>query len=562
MGEAVDAETGGVETGSVALVIGTGTLELGIEVGSGVEELVTLGMLLPCVGPLDSVDGMLKLCVGPVAGGVEAEAVVTPVLGPERVGIGALDSLPVGIGALELAEVTVGKIVKPKPLEGEVGSVAFATAELLGRMALVISEIIPPKPLPVEEAGVGTAEDAADVASVALAVGTGTMAELVGGRMALVMSEMMPPKPPPVEEAVGTGEDTPEVTSAADDTTEVTPVGAEDTAEVTSVAFAVGAGAMAELVGGRMALVISEIIPPKMPDAEVVGTAVVTAEDAAEVTSLAAEETTEVTPVAVDETAEVASVALAVGAGRRALVTPDTTSPRLLVKPGIKPPPVELAAGELTTGALEVGVTMPVGAITMPLEEAAIVWLAALEEAPAAEEAAVDVPAAVVLAAVVSTTVVLAADVSGAEVPLGAVETTESAALVDELDPRPMFSKLDGKTMRGDPAEDPAALDSVFPVGLGVDTTPVIVVEGDTNTGVVRVMVWLSLSLALEPELEGSFFDDPRPLDKLAMRSPRLSESRFVVSDVSDFVLSGVEAAEGALVMVMLVNCRFTCRGK
>ncbi|KAK8106215.1 hypothetical protein PG999_009574 [Apiospora kogelbergensis] len=175
---------------------------------------------------------------------------------------------------------------------------------------------------------------------------------------------------------------------------------------------------------------------------------------------------------------------------------------------------------------------MPVGAITIALEEAA----------------AADVPAAVVLTA---------------NEPLGTVETTDSAALVDEVDPRPIFNKpLDGRLIRGEFPDDPAALEEPFPVGLGVLTTPVIVVDGDTKTGVVRVIVWLSLSLALEPELEGSFFDDPRPLDKLAMRSPRLSESRFVVSDDSDLVLPGVEAAEGALVMVMLVNCRFTCRGK
>ena len=127
---------------------------------------------------------------------------------------------------------------------------------------------------------------------------------------------------------------------------------------------------------------------------------------------------------------------------------------------------------------------------------------------------------------------------------------------------------LDGKSRRGASedaaAEDPAALESLFSVGIGVEATPVMVVEGDTNTGVVRVTVWLSLSPVFELEPEGSFLEDPSPFDKLAIRSPRLrDESRFCVSDVSEVVLSGVEAGEGgALVMVMLVNCRFTCRGK
>lgn len=134
---------------------------------------------------------------------------------------------------------------------------------------------------------------------------------------------------------------------------------------------------------------------------------------------------------------------------------------------------------------------------------------------------------------------------------------------------------LDGRSRRGaaedpaaeDPAaDDPAALESLFSVGIGVETTPVIVVEGDTKTGVVSVIVWLSLSPVFELELTGSFFEEPSPFDKLSMRSPRLSdESCFWVSDDSEVVPSGVEAAEGgegALVMVMLVNCRFTCRGK
>ncbi|KAK8106214.1 hypothetical protein PG999_009573 [Apiospora kogelbergensis] len=134
---------------------------------------------------------------------------------------------------------------------------------------------MPPKPAVVEaeEAAegateVGTAEDAAELVSVALAVGA--------GRIALVISEMIPPKPPEAE-VVGT----------TDDAAEVTPVGTtDDAAELASVALAVGAG--------RIALVRSEMIPPRPPEAEVVGAAVVTAEDAAEVTSVATDDAAEV----------------------------------------------------------------------------------------------------------------------------------------------------------------------------------------------------------------------------------------------------------------------------
>ncbi|KAK8079798.1 hypothetical protein PG997_007616 [Apiospora hydei] len=439
--------------------------------------------------------------------------------------------------------------------------------------------MMPPKPPPDVEEGVGTADETAGVASVALAVGTtevtsGAAEDAAGvasvalaeeeGRRALVRPPIIPPKPPdPVD--VGAAEETAVVASVAFavGTTEVASEAGEETAEVTSGAAEDTAGVASVALAeeeGRRALVRPPIIPPKPPDPVDVGAAEETAvvasvafavgttevaseagEETAEVTSEAGEEAAEVKSVAAEEAAEVASVALAVGAGRTALVTSETISPKSLVNPGSRPP---LSDEEVAAGALEVGVTKPVGAMTTPLEDAATVGLAALEEPAAADE------------------------------PLLAVETADSASFVDVVDPRPIFNKpLDGRSMRGelpedpaaeDPAaEDPAALDSVFPDGLGVATTPVIVVEGETNTGVVRVIVWLSLSPEFDPELEASSFDDPRPFDRLAMRSPRLSdESRFVVSDFSEVVLSGVEAAEGALVMVMLVNCRFTCRGK
>lgn len=296
-----------METGSVAFVIGTGRLELGSEVGPCVAELVILGMV---VGPSGRDVGILTLSVGLVTGGVEAEAEVTPVFGPERVGMGALDALPVGVGTLELAVITVGRRVRPP--EADVGSVLLAIAELVGRMALVISEIIPPRP-PVEEAvgaadvtSVALAVGTAEVASVALAVGTGIMAELVGGRTALVISEIMPPKPAVVE-----------AEEAAEGATEVGT--AEDAAELVSVALAVGAG--------RIALVISEMIPPKPPEAEVVGTT----DDAAEVTPVGT----------TDDAAELASVALAVGAGRIALVRSEMIPPR--------PPEAEVVGAAVVT---------------------------------------------------------------------------------------------------------------------------------------------------------------------------------------------------------------------
>ncbi|KAK7956934.1 uncharacterized protein PG986_006156 [Apiospora aurea] len=431
---------------------------------------------------------------------------------------------------------------------------------------------MPPKPPPDVEEGVGTAEETAGVASVALAVGTaevtsGAAEDKAGvasvalaeeeGRRALVRPPIIPPKPPdPVD--VGAAEETAGVAlvTLAVGTTEVASEAGEEAAEVTSGTAEDKAGVASVALAeeeGRRALVRPPIIPPKPPDpvdvgaaeeigvvasvALAVGTTEVASkagEEAAEVNSLAGEEAAEVKSVAVEEAAEVASVALAVGVGRTALVTSETISPKSLVNPGSRPP---LSDEEAVAGALEVGVTKPVGAMTTALEDAATVGLA---EPAAADE------------------------------PLLALETADSAALVDVVDPRPISNKpLDGRSMRGELPEDPAAedlaaaLDSVFPDGLGVATTPVIVVEGETNTGVVRVIVWLSLSPEFDPELEGSFFDDPRPFDRLAMRSPRLSdESRFVVSDFSEVVLSGVEEAEGALVMVMLVNCRFTCRGK
>ncbi|KAK8042753.1 hypothetical protein PG994_013236 [Apiospora phragmitis] len=501
---------------------GVGTADVtsvALAVGAGMIALVIPEIMPP--KPLEEV-------VGTAEGTLEFASVAAEDTAAEVASV----ALAVGAGIIALV---IPEIMPPKPPEevvgtaegtlefasvaaedtaAEVASVALAVGA--GIIALVIPEIMPPKP---PEEVVGTAEGtlefasvaaedtAAEVASVALAVGE--------GRMALVIPEMIPPKPP-VEVAVGTAEDTPELASVA---AEVASLAAEEGAGVASVALAVEEG--------RMALVMSEMIPPRSPDVVVVGTA----EDTSEVTSVAAEETAEVKSVTAEEAAEVASVALVVGAGKTALVTSETASPKSLVNPPNRPPPDELAAGALE----EVGVTIPVGAITIALE-AAFVGLAALDEPAAADE------------------------------PLLADETADSAALVDVLDPRPIPNKpLDGKSSRGeDPAaEDPAALDSVFPVGIGVVTTPVIVVEGDTNTGVVRVIVWLSLSPEFDPELEGSFFDDPKPFDKLAMRSPRLSdESRFAVSDVPEVVLSGVDAAEGALVMVMLVNCRFTCRGK